>query len=87
LKTVQFQGGTAQEYDQGAFSPEDWQKMADLHAEEIRLRRGAGKKIDAAALINRNSVWLTGMFVQQDIGWIHHQMNEILKRTYPQKAS
>ena len=76
-----------QEYDQGAFSPEDWQKMADLHAEEIRLRRGAGKKIDAASRKNSISGALTAWCAYDDLLWIHSQMDEILRRTYPQKAS
>lgn len=76
-----------QEYDQGAFSPEDWKKLTELHAEEIRLCRGAGKKLDAAGRVNFATVVVTNFCIDDDIRWIHHQMNEIFKRTYPQEVS
>ena len=75
------------EYDQDKFNPEDWKKLADLHAEEIRTRRGSGKKIDAASRKNSLSGVLTGVCIQSDLQWIHIQMDEIFKRAYPQRVT
>ena len=76
-----------QEYDQSKFSPEDWAKLAALHAEEIQIRRGSGKKIDAASRKNSLSGALTAWGVYDDILWIRQQRDEIFQRTFPRKVS
>ncbi len=76
-----------QEYDQNAFSPEDWKKLAELHAKEIRLSRSSGKKIDAASRRNSISGALTAWDAYDDILWIQQQRDEIFKRTFPRKVS
>ena len=75
------------EYDESKFSPEDWQKLADLHAEEIKLRRGSGKRIDQARRKNRIGGTLTSIFVRYDIDQIRQQRHEIIERACPSVAS
>ena len=76
-----------QEYDQSKFSPEDWAKLAALHAEEIQIRSGSGKKIDGANRKNSRTGYLTAWCIRDDIGWIRQQRDEIFQRTYPRKVS
>ena len=75
------------EYDESRFIHEDWAKLAASHMEEIRLRRGSGKKIDNACRKSRINGSLTARFILDDIDWIRQQRYEIIERACPSVAS
>lgn len=75
------------EYDEGRYSQDDWNRLSELLAEEIRVRRGSGEKIDTARRKNAISGSLTGLAIFTELQAIGYEIAEIVDRPYRQAVS